>query len=126
MLTTGTHGEAGTCAADGAWVAGGSRATDDARGVVGAWAMVGMYECAAKGCCCLWNGVLMAAMLSWSVSWCHCSTVDSEVCGGGGLLSSCRASTSVASAAAAEGGVAAVPIVHPTFYNAWSGGYTMT
>jgi hypothetical protein len=52
MLATGTHGEAGTCAADGAWVAGGSRATD------------GMYECAAKGCCCLWNGVLMAAMLS--------------------------------------------------------------
>jgi hypothetical protein len=42
------------------------------------------------------------------VKWCHCSVADGEVCGGGELLSSYRAATSVASVATAGGGVAAL------------------
>jgi hypothetical protein len=63
--------------------------------------------------------MLMAVMMSWSMSWRHCSTAYGEVCGRGGLLSSCRAPTSVTSVAATEGGVATVLAVY------WHCGVTM-
>jgi hypothetical protein len=60
------------------------------------------------------------------MSWCHYSVVDGEVCSGGGLLSSCRATTGVASVATTGGSVAAVLAVRwhceaatPTAGTAW-------
>jgi hypothetical protein len=51
--------------------------------------MVSVHECAPKGGCHpLCGGVLMVVIMSWSMSWHHCSAIDDEVCGGGGLLSS--------------------------------------
>jgi hypothetical protein len=50
----------------------------------------------------------MAVMMNWLLSWRHYSTADNEVCSSRGLLSSYRAATSMASAATAGGGVAAV------------------
>jgi hypothetical protein len=68
MLATGTCGRASAHAADGAWVAVGSQATDDARGTVSMQATVGVHESAAEGCCHLWNSVLMVVMTSQSTS----------------------------------------------------------
>jgi hypothetical protein len=76
------------------------------------WVTIGVRECAAEGCCRLWNDVLVAAMTSWLMLWRHYSAADGEVCGGGGLLSNYRAATSVASTATAEGSVAAILAVH--------------
>jgi hypothetical protein len=58
------------------------------------------------------GGVLMAATMSWSMLWHHCSTTDDEACGGGGLLSSWCATTSVPSVAVAGGSVTVVVAVH--------------
>jgi hypothetical protein len=53
----------------------------------------------------------MVAMMSWSMSWSHYSGVDGEVRGGGGLLSSCRAATSVVTVPKAGDEVAAALVV---------------
>jgi hypothetical protein len=86
-LATGTRGAISVCTTNGAHAA------------------ISVRECTANGSGVPlewlahhppWSGVLMAVMMSWSMSWCHCSAVDGEAPGLGGgcrgehaLLPSC-------------------------------------
>jgi hypothetical protein len=74
--------------------AAGTSGTVGALSVGGARGTVGVHECAtdSTGTAMEWlthrppqGGVLIAAMMSWSMSGCHCSIADGEACGLGGL-----------------------------------------
>jgi hypothetical protein len=50
-----------------------------------------------------WCDVLMAATMSWSTSWRHCSATEGDAPDGGGLFNICHATSNVASMPAAAG-----------------------
>jgi hypothetical protein len=77
----------------------------------------GEHECVADGSSTLprqftypppRGSVLIATTMSWSMSWCHCSTADCEACELGGLWRSWHATSSVPSRPAPSGVTPAV------------------
>jgi hypothetical protein len=94
--------------------------TDDTRGANGGHECTASErECAADGsgallrwftCPPLWGDVLVAVTTSWSTSWRHCSAVDGDACGPGGLWRSYHTTSSVALGQAPGGDMAAIAV----------------
>jgi hypothetical protein len=98
--------------AAGPWSTPGVRAGSIARVRAITIVCVHNYACDDAGAsperctdCHLWDGVLIAVMMTWLTSMRHCSAASGEAFGPGGLLRSTHAMTSVAMGPTTGGGV---------------------